>query len=178
VISPSQGLYHTGQHKHRKTHKHMNIHASSGIRTYDHGIRASEDSSCLRPLFYRDRLGEVIHIIRKTELMMILKMAETSCYFRALLSKPRPLQLQDCFMQLKAFFNHHISCIVRSRTSQTEAIRCWYLATVTLSPVFRVALFAPRVATIASSSHCTNFRNPPFWLSPVPCCIAWVLQKL
>jgi hypothetical protein len=22
VISPSQGLYHTGQHKHRKTHKH------------------------------------------------------------------------------------------------------------------------------------------------------------
>jgi hypothetical protein len=57
VISQSQGLYlYTGQHKHRKTHKHINIHASSRIRTYDHGgIRASEDSSCLRPLCYRDR---------------------------------------------------------------------------------------------------------------------------
>jgi hypothetical protein len=55
-ISPSQGLYlYTGQHKHRKTHKHINIHASSRIQTYDHGIRASEDSSCLRPLGYRDR---------------------------------------------------------------------------------------------------------------------------
>jgi hypothetical protein len=56
VISPSQGLYlYTGEHKHRKTHKHINIHPSSRIRTYDHGIRASEDSSCLRPLDYRDR---------------------------------------------------------------------------------------------------------------------------
>jgi hypothetical protein len=39
----------------RKTHKHINIHASSRIRTYDHGIRASEDSSCLRSLGYRDQ---------------------------------------------------------------------------------------------------------------------------
>jgi hypothetical protein len=33
----------------------------SRIRTYDHGIRASEDSSCLRPLGYRDRLSGCIH---------------------------------------------------------------------------------------------------------------------
>jgi hypothetical protein len=40
-----------------------NIHALSGIRTHDHSVRASEDSSCLRALGYRDRprenLGEV-----------------------------------------------------------------------------------------------------------------------
>jgi hypothetical protein len=33
-----------------------NIHALSGIRTHDHGLRASEDSSCLRTLGYRGRL--------------------------------------------------------------------------------------------------------------------------
>jgi hypothetical protein len=55
VISPSQGLYlHTGQHKHR-INAHTNIHASSRIRTYDPSVRASEDSSCLRPLGYRGR---------------------------------------------------------------------------------------------------------------------------
>jgi hypothetical protein len=32
-----------------------NIHALSGIRTYDHSAWASEDSSCLRLLGYRDR---------------------------------------------------------------------------------------------------------------------------
>jgi hypothetical protein len=52
AISSSQGLYlYTGQHKHRKTHTHTpNIHALSGIRTHDPGFRASEDSTCLRPL--------------------------------------------------------------------------------------------------------------------------------
>jgi hypothetical protein len=46
-------------HKHRKTHTQtqtLNIHALSGIRTHDPGCRASEDSACLRPLGYRDRL--------------------------------------------------------------------------------------------------------------------------
>jgi hypothetical protein len=33
------------------------IHALSGIRTHDHSIRASEDSSCLRSRGYRDRLA-------------------------------------------------------------------------------------------------------------------------
>jgi hypothetical protein len=32
-----------------------NIHALCGIRTKDPGFRASEDSTCLRPLGYRDR---------------------------------------------------------------------------------------------------------------------------
>jgi hypothetical protein len=37
-------------------HIHIrNIHALCGIRTHDHDFRASEDSSCLRPLGYRDR---------------------------------------------------------------------------------------------------------------------------
>jgi hypothetical protein len=52
----------TGQHKHRlnaythtHTHTHTNIHGLSGIRTYDHGCRANEDSSCLRPHGYCDR---------------------------------------------------------------------------------------------------------------------------
>jgi hypothetical protein len=64
VISSSQGLYlNTEQHKHRinayihtHTHTHTpNIHALSGIRIHDPGFRASEDSTCLRPLGYRDR---------------------------------------------------------------------------------------------------------------------------
>jgi hypothetical protein len=47
--------------KHRTTkkqNKHIhipNIHALSGIRTHDPGFRASEDSTCIRPLGYRDR---------------------------------------------------------------------------------------------------------------------------
>jgi hypothetical protein len=53
--------------KYRKTqtqNKHMhtpNIHALSGIRTHDPSFRASEGSSCLRPLAYRDRQN--IHIL-------------------------------------------------------------------------------------------------------------------
>jgi hypothetical protein len=53
VMSSSQDLYlNTGQHKHR-----INTIALSGIRTHDHCIRASEDSSCLRPLGHCDRLA-------------------------------------------------------------------------------------------------------------------------
>jgi hypothetical protein len=33
----------------------LNIHAQSGIQTRNHGLRAIEDGSCLRPLGYRDR---------------------------------------------------------------------------------------------------------------------------
>jgi hypothetical protein len=55
VISPSQGrcLY-IGQHKHRKN-ANTDIHVLSGIRTHDPRVRASEDSSCLRPRVHRDR---------------------------------------------------------------------------------------------------------------------------
>jgi hypothetical protein len=58
VISLSQGLYlNTGQHKHRLKHIHIpNIHALWGIQTHDPGFRVSENSTCLRPLGYRDRL--------------------------------------------------------------------------------------------------------------------------
>jgi hypothetical protein len=48
--------------KHRTTrtqNKHIhtpNIHALSGIRAHDPGFRASENSSCLRPVGYRDLL--------------------------------------------------------------------------------------------------------------------------
>jgi hypothetical protein len=58
VISPSQGRYlYTGQHKHRiNAYIHTpNIHALSGIRTHDPSVRASENSSCLRPRCYCDQ---------------------------------------------------------------------------------------------------------------------------
>jgi hypothetical protein len=56
VISPPQGRYlYTAQHKHRINANTPNIHALSGIRTHNSGVRASEDSSCLRPSGYCDR---------------------------------------------------------------------------------------------------------------------------
>jgi hypothetical protein len=55
VISPSQGRYvHTGQHKHR-INAHADIHALSGIQTHTPSVRASEDSSCVRPHGHCDR---------------------------------------------------------------------------------------------------------------------------
>jgi FAD synthase len=48
VISPSQGLYlYTGQHKHRKTHKHINILASVG---FEPTITASERAKTVHAL--------------------------------------------------------------------------------------------------------------------------------
>jgi hypothetical protein len=56
VISPSQGLcLNIGQHKQNKRICTPNIHALSGIRTHDPSVRASEDSSCLRPRGCYDR---------------------------------------------------------------------------------------------------------------------------
>jgi hypothetical protein len=53
---PSQGLnLHIEQHKHRMNAHNTDIHAVSGIRTYDGSVRASEDSSCLRPRGRCDR---------------------------------------------------------------------------------------------------------------------------
>jgi hypothetical protein len=54
-ISPSQSRYlHTEQHKHR-INAHIYIHALSGFRTDDSNVRASEDSSCLRPRGHCER---------------------------------------------------------------------------------------------------------------------------
>jgi hypothetical protein len=54
-ISPSQGRYiHTEQHKHRINAHNTDIHALSGIRTHNPSVRASEDSSCLRPRSHCD----------------------------------------------------------------------------------------------------------------------------
>jgi hypothetical protein len=75
MIGLSQGLYlNTGQHKHRinaharpRVYTHTpNIYALSEIRTHDHGLQASQGSSCLRPLGYRDRLkvGLIISAIK------------------------------------------------------------------------------------------------------------------
>jgi hypothetical protein len=56
VISSSQGLYlNTGNPNTEKRTHTSNIHALIGTRTHDPGLRASEDSTCLRPLGYRDR---------------------------------------------------------------------------------------------------------------------------
>jgi hypothetical protein len=46
-ISPSQGRY---------LHTDADIHALSGMRAHDTSVRASEDSSCLRPRGHCDRL--------------------------------------------------------------------------------------------------------------------------
>jgi hypothetical protein len=57
VMSPSQGRYlNTGQHKQKKRTHALNIHALSRIGTHDPSVRASEDSSRLRPRGYCDRL--------------------------------------------------------------------------------------------------------------------------
>jgi hypothetical protein len=47
------------ERKHRKTHttQTLNLHVQGGIRIHGPGVRASEDSSCFRPLGYRDRLA-------------------------------------------------------------------------------------------------------------------------
>jgi hypothetical protein len=60
VISSSQGLclYTNTEKKHTQT---PNVHALSGIRPHGLGFRSSEDSACLRPLGYRDRL--TFHIV-------------------------------------------------------------------------------------------------------------------
>jgi hypothetical protein len=56
---------HTQTQKNSRTTETLNIHAQSGIRTDGFCVHASEDSSCLRPLGYRDRLsfyiGKKIH---------------------------------------------------------------------------------------------------------------------
>jgi hypothetical protein len=55
-ISLSQGLYlHTGQYKHRIKAHNTDTNALSGIRTHDPSVRASEDSSCLRPRGHYER---------------------------------------------------------------------------------------------------------------------------
>jgi hypothetical protein len=54
VISSSQSLYlYTNKNAH--TTQTLNMHALSVIRNHGPGVRASEDSSFLRPLGYRDR---------------------------------------------------------------------------------------------------------------------------
>jgi hypothetical protein len=59
VISSSQGLYlYTNTEK--RTHNTNTIHSLIGIRTHGPNVRASEDSSCLRPLGYRDRHSKII----------------------------------------------------------------------------------------------------------------------
>jgi hypothetical protein len=53
-------IHRTTQTQNKRTHKHPCL---SMIRTYDPGVRASEDSSCLRPLGYRDRLCKVYRLV-------------------------------------------------------------------------------------------------------------------
>jgi hypothetical protein len=51
---------------HSTTQTHTHIHASSGIQTHDRSVRASEDSSCLRPRHHCDRPSEfrLLHVLR------------------------------------------------------------------------------------------------------------------
>jgi hypothetical protein len=67
-ISPSQGRYlHTGQHKHRINAHKTDIHALSEVRSHDPSVRASEDSSCLRPRGHCGRHYSVLLHIKTGE---------------------------------------------------------------------------------------------------------------
>jgi hypothetical protein len=58
VISSSSYLHRATQTQ----NKHINIHASSRIRIYDPGVPATQDSSRLRRLGYRDRRVRVYNM--------------------------------------------------------------------------------------------------------------------
>jgi hypothetical protein len=60
VISPSQGRYLT-----QTQNKQTDIHALSGIRTHDPSVRASEDSSCLRPRGHCDRHVQTCYKLKR-----------------------------------------------------------------------------------------------------------------
>jgi hypothetical protein len=47
------------KYEHRINAHNPDIHALSGIQTHDLSVRASEDSSCLRPLGHCDRLIKI-----------------------------------------------------------------------------------------------------------------------
>jgi hypothetical protein len=49
--------------KHRTQTQNNRIHALSGIRTHDHSVRASEDSSYLRPRGHCDRLNCELQVL-------------------------------------------------------------------------------------------------------------------
>jgi hypothetical protein len=48
-------IHRTTQTQNKSTHTYKHIHVLSGIRIHDPSIRASEDSSCLRPRGHSDR---------------------------------------------------------------------------------------------------------------------------
>jgi hypothetical protein len=84
VISPSQGRYlHMGQHKENKRIHTPIIHALSGIRTHDPSVRASEDSSYLRPRDYC--FLYFVQGIIKTELVQELNIQVSPLSYVALL---------------------------------------------------------------------------------------------
>jgi hypothetical protein len=76
--------------KHRantNTEKHIyipNIRALSGIRTHDHSVRASEDSSCFRPLGYSDRRTYHVSPEKRQVSFKILLLTNERSYFRVL----------------------------------------------------------------------------------------------
>jgi hypothetical protein len=96
----------------------------------------------------------------KTESIIIPWTSGIVCLLSCITSGTHPLQLQDRSVQFQASFSHCISCTVWSPTSQTEAVRYWQLATLSLA--FRVVLSARRVSTIDIPRHCTYICNPPF----------------
>jgi hypothetical protein len=86
-------------HKHRETHatQTLNIHVLSGIRAHGPGVRASEDSSCHRPLGYCDR--------------PLLPLPVSKCPLKSLLAIPvlvlRYLRLSATFSQPNLSASYH-----------------------------------------------------------------------
>jgi hypothetical protein len=72
-ISPSQGCYlHTEEHKHRINAHNIDIHALSSIRTHDPSVRASEDSSCLRPRGHCDRRSTLLQSLNNAQIRNLI----------------------------------------------------------------------------------------------------------
>jgi hypothetical protein len=80
VIGPTQGLYLHRTTQHRETQTH--IHAPSRIWTCDPNIRATEGSTCLRPLGYWDRLVFLLRLQTHYHILMLLSWSHWSIMYR------------------------------------------------------------------------------------------------
>jgi hypothetical protein len=96
--------------KHRTTqtqNKHihtLNIHALCGIRTHDPGFRASEDSTCLRSLGYRDL--RIMYGSPNIPTASWLANSETCASFC--------LKISECVMNKRSNFQLEISPVINT----------------------------------------------------------------
>jgi hypothetical protein len=75
-VLPSTGI----GNKHRINARNTDIHALSGIRTHDPSVRASRDSSCLRPRGHCDRHHGTTSILDLKQLRVCVVRYDVNCY--------------------------------------------------------------------------------------------------